>query len=614
MQIPSNKARGQDVSVPHTGSGGSFSVKIEFAEDMALCASKNGAIDCSGAVVEAVKANKLRDAELDELDHMPLRERRALLLERKCLGSQNSVLESNSARLSEDLSESSTRRIGEASHSVGDFELSAARDQYDENYERSASELGKNSVYALSSMEQTADTMKEDPHPVQKGSLLTGNELNGTTVIKASELGKSSADTSWGVDCEQSAITNQLIKNPGFCMKVESDSSGNDDRECDGMFQPDRNGLNVQSSSQVKVEPSDYIDLQNSGIRACDDSGLKTAAVKCEMDVSDYIDHMILRDRINLSKLVGDSSDINTSADYERLRKTKFDAVDNGAVDVEPIRIARPRKRRKTATDSIETALEEDAPGLLKILVSQGIPVDEMRLYGEPESNDAIDESFSEDGFSELEAVIGKLFSSPRNSCLSLAPGRYTKESKRSYCLACLFSLVEQTRYLQLRKWPVEWGWCRDLQSFIFVFNRHHRIVLERPEYGFATYFFELVDILPVEWQVRRLVTSMKLTSCGRITLIENKPLSIGEEVSEGEAKVLKDYGWIPGTGLGTMLNYRDRVVHDRRNEMSDISEWKSKIGKLLTDGFCGGTVVSTSINTPEDDEESTQEVKAEPL
>lgn len=37
------------------------------------------------------------------------------------------------------------------------------------------------------------------------------------------------------------------------------------------------------------------------------------------------------------------------------------------------------------------------------------------------------------------------------------------------------------------------------------------RLVLERPEYGFATYFFELVDSLPIHWQIKRLVTAMKL-------------------------------------------------------------------------------------------------------
>lgn len=51
--------------------------------------------------------------------------------------------------------------------------------------------------------------------------------------------------------------------------------------------------------------------------------------------------------------------------------------------------------------------------------------------------------------------------------------------------------------------------------------------MLERPEYGYATYFFELVDSLPIDWQIKRLVTAMKLTSCSRLSLIENKALMV---------------------------------------------------------------------------------------
>lgn len=51
--------------------------------------------------------------------------------------------------------------------------------------------------------------------------------------------------------------------------------------------------------------------------------------------------------------------------------------------------------------------------------------------------------------------------------------------------------------------------------------------MLERPEYGYATYFFELVDSTPIDWQIRRLVIAMKLTSYSRVTLIENKKLTV---------------------------------------------------------------------------------------
>ncbi|XP_057524254.1 uncharacterized protein LOC130803998 isoform X4 [Amaranthus tricolor] len=246
-----------------------------------------------------------------------------------------------------------------------------------------------------------------------------------------------------------------------------------------------------------------------------------------------------------------------------------------------------------TSNDSVETALEEDAPGLLKVLLDRGVLAEEIKLYGEANTDDALDDSIGEVGFAELEAVISQLFWQ-RQTFLKF-PHLRSKGAKIDYCLSCLLSLVEQTRYLRNKKWPIEWGWCRDLQSFIFVFQRHNRIVLERPEYGFATYFFELLNSVPVAWQIKRLVTAMKLTSCGRITLIENRPLVVGEDLSEGEAQVLADYGWTPNTGLGTMLNYCDRVFHDRKQQF-DSSEWRLKIGRQLMDGYNGGSLVAKNL------------------
>ena len=51
--------------------------------------------------------------------------------------------------------------------------------------------------------------------------------------------------------------------------------------------------------------------------------------------------------------------------------------------------------------------------------------------------------------------------------------------------------------------------------------------MLERPEYGYATYFFEIMGSMPIDWQIKRLVTVMKLNSCGRVLLIENKALVV---------------------------------------------------------------------------------------
>ncbi|KAF4346744.1 hypothetical protein G4B88_005655 [Cannabis sativa] len=375
------------------------------------------------------------------------------------------------------------------------------------------------------------------------------------------------------------------------------------------VYTNDISSSSLSTSLKIEDEPHDDNNCQNLEGNACDTFSFNMPGVKAEVEISneddeDERDHICLGDRTKLLKL---------KDDYE-IKSVPFATEGSpiAADSAKPFSINRIRKRKKTATDSAETALEEDAPGLLQVLIEKGISTNEIKLYGQMESDEALDES-SSGSFSELESVIMKIFTQ-RHSFFKLAPIRYTKGSRTSYCLACLLSLVEQTRYLQFRKWPVEWGWCRDLQSFIFVFKGHNRIVLERPEYGYATYFFELVDSLSIDWQIKRLVTAMKLTTCSRISLIENKALVVGKDLTQGEAKVLIEYGWIPNSGFGTMLNYRDRVVHDRKNE-KDTSEWRSKIGKLLMDGYNGGILVATSIPEEVESKDSqSPEVKLEPF
>ncbi|KAL6575408.1 hypothetical protein OROMI_012693 [Orobanche minor] len=361
----------------------------------------------------------------------------------------------------------------------------------------------------------------------------------------------------------------------------------------------------VSSTADIKIEPPGYdefqgINVASMGQMSFGDFLLAKTEIKTTDDAyEDELDHMLLLDRMRLLSSRDVTMDIHQSSKcMNKTVPSAFGCRPVASTPAQSFKVNRPRKRRKTVTDSVETAMEEDAPGLLKVLIDKGVSADEIKLYGEPESDDALEDSSTVDNFAELEEVITKLFSQ-RESLLKLGPLRYTKGEKASYSLECLLSLVEQARYLRFRNWPVEWGWCRDLQSFIFVFERHNRIVLERPEYGYATYFFELPDSLPINWQIKRLITAMKLASCSRITIIENKALMfiVGDDLTEGEARVLMEYGWRPNTGLGTMLNYYDRVVHDKWNE-KDRCDWRLKIAKLLTDGYNGGTVISAGIPT----------------
>lgn len=358
----------------------------------------------------------------------------------------------------------------------------------------------------------------------------------------------------------------------------------------------------VQVKREVERHEEDELDFVNliSRMTRCASAPSPASFVKdeaSELD-EDEIDHMKLIDRLKLRSSSNGSGHHEAPPSSSPPPGFSFCTSDEY---VKPARASRSWKRKKTATNSIETALEEDAPGLLQVLIKQGVTVDELRLYGENDSF-SDDSSLLEETFSELEDVISQLYFK-RATGPKLLNLSFSKDSRTSYCLTCLFSLIEQARYLRFRKWPVEWGWCRDLQSFIFVFERHNRIVMERPEYGYATYFFELSNTASVGWQIKRLVLAMKLASCGRYQLIENKPLLVGEDMTEAEAEVLMKYGWVANTGLGTMLNYRDRVFHDRKSH-KETSEWKSKISNLLVDGYNSGTIVSTFIVPPDDVED----------
>ncbi|XP_057524252.1 uncharacterized protein LOC130803998 isoform X2 [Amaranthus tricolor] len=284
----------------------------------------------------------------------------------------------------------------------------------------------------------------------------------------------------------------------------------------------------LPSLAKVKDEPVDINEQYCEGNNVMPNSYIdQTLSVKNEPVFSEFIldelDHLPLAYRVKFLSSGIPSSDASGTPEIMEDGASAMEFGSDVFESVKSISMSRPKKKRRTATDSVETALEEDAPGLLKVLLDRGVLAEEIKLYGEANTDDALDDSIGEVGFAELEAVISQLFWQ-RQTFLKF-PHLRSKGAKIDYCLSCLLSLVEQTRYLRNKKWPIEWGWCRDLQSFIFVFQRHNRIVLERPEYGFATYFFELLNSVPVAWQIKRLVTAMKLTSCGRITLIENRPL-----------------------------------------------------------------------------------------
>lgn len=81
------------------------------------------------------------------------------------------------------------------------------------------------------------------------------------------------------------------------------------------------------------------------------------------------------------------------------------------------IRLKRPWRKmhldswRYNINDIVEVSIWIKFHGNAKwqVLVDKGISVDEIKLYGEMENDEALDESFSEGSFAELEDVISKV-------------------------------------------------------------------------------------------------------------------------------------------------------------------------------------------------------------
>ncbi|XP_010549859.1 PREDICTED: uncharacterized protein LOC104820908 [Tarenaya hassleriana] len=584
---------------------------------------------CNNAREDSSRIGKVEEnLGHDDLEHITLKERRKILLQRMTLTSGKPHIEGCSEESSEACDESNLYKIKtELSKENGIASFSGS--QFSGFLEKIDSILCKSISIGSESESQPSGTQEGND------SIVKEQPCNGSP--EGSLFGFSDADYGY------SLLASNGHAAAGKRLRI---SVKNTEKDSPSVKTSDIHGSVLQNYLQVKLEPSDSWPVQDihgkipgnfeqvqvkretetpdgndidcmklssriSSVPAQNPlDSVEHVIVKTEAETSheideDELDNMKLCDRMKLLASSHKSTSCYTSG--EDLYSFS-DFILPSSENIKPLRMLRTRKRKKTATNSIETALEEDAPGLLQVLLNQGVLVDELKLYGETDCFDDLNDSLIEESFSELEAIMSQLFFK-RETCTKLLPLRCTKSSRSSYCLTCLFALVEQARYLRFRKWPVEWGWCRDLQSFIFVFERHKRIVMERPEYGFATYFFELADTSPIGWQIKRLVTTMKLAGCGRNALIENKPLLVGEDLSEGEAQVLTKYGWLPNTGLATMLHYRDRVFHDRKNE-KESSEWRSKICKLLVEGYAGGTIVSNTVA----DKETGDDVLIQPL
>uniref|UniRef100_A0A2N9ETB0 Uncharacterized protein n=1 Tax=Fagus sylvatica TaxID=28930 RepID=A0A2N9ETB0_FAGSY len=360
-------------------------IKVEHSDNLpnSLGDGVNGFVGADVAAV-VVKNEIPSNFPDDDLDHIVLKERRRMLLSRKLLELAKRDHKGTSGGLSEILIQQCSEKGKEETLVEGE---SVCGNQPYDKPERTAS--------------VSCNTL---------GTGLPDDIIAETSVINQ----YSRASTKSGDDMEIHASERNFSSER---MIVESNLSEGQD------YVPANTSSVCTSMSstfvKVKVEPGDDSNFHNLDKNAIQNFSFNKLPLKSESGVSDKlyedeVDHMLLRDRMKMPKWVEDS-ELNISRNSEYLKKSVPSALGCSLIasdSADPIRINRPRKRKKTVTDSVETAMEEDAPGLLKVLIDKGVSVDEIKLYGETESDEALDESLIEDSFSELEAVISKVCNS----------------------------------------------------------------------------------------------------------------------------------------------------------------------------------------------------------
>lgn len=126
-----------------------------------------------------------------------------------------------------------------------------------------------------------------------------------------------------------------------------------------------------------------------------------------------------------------------------------------------------------------------------------------------------------------------------------------------------------------------------------------NRIAVEKPCYGHATYFFDLEEPLSVSEQVQRLIAILSVPGVSRRKLLEGSSLDPGPDLTQQERKQLEAAGWKPGATIRSLLNFTgDRIRHQSAEVMTgqkpaaqNVSDYKDKIAKVLSDGARGGCV-----------------------
>ncbi|CAL8465089.1 g4624 [Coccomyxa elongata] len=171
--------------------------------------------------------------------------------------------------------------------------------------------------------------------------------------------------------------------------------------------------------------------------------------------------------------------------------------------------------------------------------------------------------------------------------------GAAAAERRDRYTLYALQCLIEAARKYETAAEAVRWGWCRELQAFVFVFEAANRIVVEKPEYANATYFFDMEEPLPVAAQVQRLVAVLSVPAVTRGALLTDGAPDLATGLPPADAAVLQAAGWTPENGLRSLLNFSgERIIHKitrGASEADTLQLYRDKITKLLSQGASAG-------------------------
>lgn len=307
-----------------------------------------------------------------------------------------------------------------------------------------------------------------------------------------------------------------------------------------------------------------------------------------------------------MRRLAADKSPNGVTLPARNSLQTDSPAKKRPPDDINP----RPTARRRIDPASsarqaaAKAVLQKEVPDLLDILQQKGL-ADQIDLLEHAKSSHAQDSEGAEQTclYDSVHTILAKACKANswqgRTAGVRSGGAEGEDSSKHEYCLLALEHLLERANAYSTASQPVRWGWCRELQSFVFVFEDANRIVVEKPCYGHATYFFDLEEPLPVSAQVQRLIAVLSVPGVNRRKVLEGSSLDPGPDLTDSERKQLEAAGWMPGTTIRSLLNFTgDRICHQNADTMTgqkaaqqNVPEYKDKIAKVLSEGASGGRV-----------------------